>query len=48
MRSLPQQDHCDLGLVEDDQTPDMRKASAATEALQFENPTHHQKQGEVL
>lgn len=24
----------DLGLIEDDNTPDMRKASAATEALQ--------------
>lgn len=33
MRTLPQQDHCDLGLIDDDQTPDMRRAPAATEAL---------------
>lgn len=25
MRMLPQQEHCDLGLVDDDRTPDMRK-----------------------
>lgn len=35
MRMLPQQEHCDLGLVDDDRTPDMRKASVAPEALQF-------------
>jgi hypothetical protein len=40
MRELPQQDHADLGLVDDDQTPDMRKAPAATEALQKNNPQH--------
>ncbi|QZH66936.1 MULTISPECIES: hypothetical protein [Mycolicibacterium] len=34
MRDLPQADHADLGLIEDDNTPDMRKAPAATEALQ--------------
>jgi len=34
MRSLPQESHADLGLVDDDHTPDMRKAPAATEALQ--------------
>ncbi|MDW5612086.1 hypothetical protein [Mycolicibacterium sp. D5.8-2] len=33
MRDLPQQEHCDLGLIDDDHTPDMRKAPAATEAL---------------
>lgn len=35
MRTLPQQDHCDLGLVDDDETDDLRKrrAPAATEAL---------------
>lgn len=33
MRDLPQQDHADLGLVENDDTEDMRKAPAATEAL---------------
>lgn len=33
MRVLPQQEHADLGLIDDDRTPDMRKASAATEAL---------------
>lgn len=43
MRDLPQQEHCDLGLVEDDNTPDMRKAPAATEALRNEPPSssHH-------
>lgn len=40
MRTLPQQDHCDLGLVDDDLTPDMRKAPAATEALRSEQPHH--------
>lgn len=33
MREMPQQDHADLGLVEDDNTPDMRKPPAATEGL---------------
>ena len=37
MRDLPQQDHADLGLIEDDNTPEMRKAPAATEALQSEH-----------
>lgn len=37
MRDYPQ--HEDLGLVDDDLTPDMRKAPAATEALQ--KNTHH-------
>lgn len=38
MRDLPQADHCDLGLVEDDRTPDMRKAPVAADALQID---HH-------
>lgn len=33
MRVLPQQEHADLGLVDDDRTPDMRKAPVAAEAL---------------
>lgn len=44
MRSLPQQDHADLGLIEDDHTPDMRKAPAATEAFQENRlPTYEQE-----
>lgn len=39
MRDLPQQQHCDLGLVDDDHTPDMRTPSAATEGSQSEHPT---------
>ena len=42
MRSLPQESHADLGLADDDHTPDMRRAPAATEALQTEPPTSHQ------
>lgn len=38
MRDLPQADHCDLGLVEDDHTPDMRKAPVAADALHID---HH-------
>ncbi|WP_197382844.1 hypothetical protein [Mycolicibacterium mengxianglii] len=38
MRDLSQQDHCDLGIVDDDQTPDMRKAPVAPEA--FRNDHH--------
>lgn len=42
MRTLPQQDHCDLGLVDNDHTEDMRRAPAATEALRTEpNSSHH-------
>lgn len=38
----------DRGLVDDDHTEEMRKPRAATtRGLQFENPTHHQMQGEV-
>ncbi len=36
----PQEDHADLGLVDDDDTEDMRKAPAATEALRDEQPQH--------
>ena len=35
----PQESHADLGLVDDDQTEDMRKAPAATEARR--EPTQH-------
>ncbi|ULN34191.1 hypothetical protein [Mycolicibacterium smegmatis] len=38
-----QDSHADLGLIEDDNTPDMRKASAATEAQR--EPAHHTKKG---
>lgn len=38
MRDLPQYQHADLGIVDDDNTPDMRKAPAATGALR--NNTH--------
>lgn len=27
MRALPQQDHCDLGLIENDDTEDLRRNS---------------------
>lgn len=48
MRMLPQQEHCDLGLVDDDRTPDMRKAPAATEALRINQPrSHHNHQGDL-
>jgi hypothetical protein len=48
MRILPQQDHADLGLVENDNTEDMRRAPAATEALRNEPPTssHHNHEWE--
>lgn len=39
MRDLPQEEHADLGLIEDDNTPEMRKAPAATGALQYEPTT---------
>lgn len=38
MRTLPQESHADLGIVDDDHTPDMRKAPAATRAFQIEHP----------
>jgi hypothetical protein len=38
MRELPQQDHADLGIVDDEHTPDMRMASGATEAIQENYP----------
>jgi hypothetical protein len=44
MRTLPQELHADLGIVDDDQTPDMRKAPVAPEALQkLDNPITHLK-----
>ncbi len=47
MRELPQEAHADLGLVDDDHTedlrPESRKAPAATEALQNDNPITHLK-----
>lgn len=39
MRTLPQSEHCDLGLIEDDHTPDMRKAPVAADALRNNYPT---------
>lgn len=49
MRVLPQEDHADLGIVDDDNTPDMRKASAATEALRIQNhPRSHHNHTEEL
>lgn len=33
MRDYPQAEHCDLGIVPDDNTPDMRKPPAATEGF---------------
>lgn len=49
MRSYPQQDHADLGLVDDDQTPDMRRAPAATEAHFRTHPTTPmQKRGSLM
>lgn len=47
MRELPQADHADLGLLEDDNTPDMRKAPVAPEALQTELPTSHHNHQEI-
>lgn len=41
MRDLPQMFHEDLGLVDDDHTPDMRKAPVAADALRNEQPTSH-------
>jgi hypothetical protein len=38
----PQDDHCDLGLVDDDRTEDMRKAPVANTEARRE-PTQHQK-----
>ena len=49
MRNLPQSEHADIGLIENDNTEDMRKAPAATEALQENNhPTHPLSEGEVM
>jgi hypothetical protein len=38
MRSLPQELHADLGLVDDDHIEDMRKAPVAADALPLD---HH-------
>lgn len=43
MRDLPQQDHADLGLVDNDKTPDMRKPPASTEGFRSEGPTTRQE-----
>ena len=49
MRELPQADHCDLGIVEDDNTPDMRKAPVAPDALQSEHhSSSHHNHGQEL
>lgn len=39
MHARPQADHCDLGLIEDDNTPDMRTPLAATRGS-FSKPNH--------
>lgn len=40
----PQEDHCDLGLIEDDNTPDMRKAPAVAPAdANAQIPNHQEK-----
>jgi hypothetical protein len=39
MRDLHQEAHADIGLVDNDRTEDLRKAPAATEALQADHPT---------
>lgn len=47
MRTLPQEDHCDLGLVDDDDTEDMRKAPVAADALRKNthlNNTHEESE----
>lgn len=38
MRDRPQADHADLGLIDDDNTPDMRTPPAATRG--FSKPNH--------
>lgn len=42
----PQEDHADLGIVEDDNTPEMRKPPADTRGLQLEqrSPTTKAKE----
>lgn len=35
----PQETHADLGLVDDDHTPDMRMAPVAADAIRNEQPT---------
>lgn len=44
MRTYPHEHHPDLGLIEDDNTEDMRKAPAATEAFQKNNHVHTNEQ----
>lgn len=41
MRELPQEYHADLGVINDDNTPDMRKAPAITGARR--EPIPHQE-----
>jgi hypothetical protein len=43
MRDLPQYDHCDLGLISDDKTEDLRKTRKAVvpTTAQREEPTPH-------
>ncbi|WP_165804557.1 hypothetical protein [Mycolicibacterium austroafricanum] len=40
MRLLPQQEHCDLGLIDDDNTEDMRTPPAATRGVLNEPDNH--------
>ncbi|WP_186446972.1 hypothetical protein [Mycolicibacterium porcinum] len=44
MRPLPQEGHADLGLIEDDHTPDMRKAPVAAEAFQENYPPAYEQE----
>lgn len=46
MYARPQEGHADLGLVDDDLTPDMRRAPVAADALR-KNPTHALMREEV-
>jgi hypothetical protein len=47
MARHPQEDHADLGLIDDDQTPDMRTArvvpGGCTPGASRSNPTHDQE-----
>lgn len=40
MRQLPQQEHCDLGLIDDDRTPDMSEEPRLHPRPFDSEPTH--------
>lgn len=49
VRRLPQEDHADLGLIDDDDTPDMRKPPAATEgSCRDDHPTRNSKEIDLV